>query len=82
MSTVRAGLFVARHTQNLAVGKRVSTTGGNRSFVMGFPSVRAVVVSAKVEHKPLGASAGVVVSVGGAFALASAAGSLPSLLYR
>ena len=82
MSTVRSGLFVAGHTQNLAVGKRIATTGGNRSFVMGFPSVRAVVVSAKVKHKPLGASACVAVSVGGTLALASAAGSFPSLSYR
>ena len=82
MSTVRAGLFVARHTQNLAVGKRVATARGNRSFVMGFPSIGAVVVSAKVKHKPLGASAGVAVSVGGTLALASATGSFPSLPYR
>ena len=82
MSTVRAGLFVAGHTQNLAVGKRIATTGGNRSFVMGFPSVRAVVVSAKVKHKPLGASACVAVSVGGTLALATTAGSLPCLPYR
>lgn len=79
--TVRSSLFVARHTQDLAVGKRVGATSGNRSFVMGFPSVRAVVVSAKVKHKPLGASACVAVSVRGAFALTSAAGSLPCLPY-
>ena len=82
MTTVRTGLLVARHAQNLAIGKGITTAGRNCSFVMSFPTVRAIVVSAKVKHKPLGASACVAVSVGGTLALATTAGSLPCLPYH